>query len=477
MRLSTIIKYVVLCWLLISLFSLNAQNHLDYFVKNSTIIANNSQLPLWLYANKHGKVNQKNNFLNVSEISISNTNWNKNDNKIQWNWGGNFLYAISNKNYFQLNQAYLGIEFKGWQLKGGLFYDQEYYDGLSSTNGNLLRSGNARPYPNLRFYTPEYKPLTFIAKWLYFKFEYDEGLLNDNRYVENTHLHHKSIYFLVNSKPDWTIELGLEHYLMWGGTSKNPNIGSFPSGFGQYFRYVLKLNASSDFPEYDQQNAAGNHVGTYQFKFTKYHKLLDYSIYLSHPIETQKGLEWKNWPDNLLGIHVNFNNKSQLISNIVYEFTNTKHQNLTNSLLNDNDNQVWKREFYEDYFNNTAYKSGYTYKQMILGSPLFFNLRESSDDYGNTWYDMESNRFTAHHVGMSGLLLDKIKWKGQCTYIEHLGTFHDAFEFKHKQISALLDLQYTNQHFPVIPGLVFAFDYGNTIETNFGVQVSLSKEW
>ena len=170
MRLSTIIKYVVLCWLLISLFSLNAQNHLDYFVKNSTIIANNSQLPLWLYANKHGKVNQKNNFLNVSEISISNTNWNKNDNKIQWNWGGNFLYAISNKNYFQLNQAYLGIEFKGWQLKGGLFYDQEYYDGLSSTNGNLLRSGNARPYPNLRFYTPEYKPLTFIAKWLYFKF-------------------------------------------------------------------------------------------------------------------------------------------------------------------------------------------------------------------------------------------------------------------------------------------------------------------
>jgi hypothetical protein len=114
---------------------------------------------------------------------------------------------------------------------------------------------------------------------------------------------------------------------------------------------------------------------------------------------------------------------------------------------------------------------------MVLGAPLFLNLEEKSDDFGNSWYAMESNRFTAHHVGMSGLLLDKIKWKGQCTYIEHLGTFHDAFEFKHKQISALLDLQYTNQHFPVIPGLVFAFDYGNTIETNFGVQVSLSKEW
>jgi hypothetical protein len=129
---------------------------------------------------------------------------------------------------------------------------------------------------------------------------------------------------------------------MWGGTSKNPDIGSFPNGFGQYFRYVFKLNASSDFPEYDQQNAAGNHIGTYQFKFTKYNVLLDYSIYLSHPIETQKGLEWKNWPDNLLGIHVNFKKKGRLLSHIVYEFINTRHQNLTNSLLDDNDDQLWK---------------------------------------------------------------------------------------------------------------------------------------
>lgn len=455
----------------------NAQKVFDAEVKNSTIIANNDKLPLWLYANKRGKIDQNNNFLNFSEISIWNTRLYENENRIQWNWGGNILYAFANENYFQLNQAYLSIEFKGWQLKGGLFYDPELYAGLSSTNGNLLRSGNARPYPNLHFYTPEYKPLAFIAKWLFFKFEYDEGLLNDNRYVENTHLHHKSIYFLVNSKQNWSIELGLEHFLMWGGTSKNPEIGSFPSDFGQYFRYVFKLSVSSDFPEYDQQNAAGNHIGTYQFTFTKHLELLDYSLYLSHPIETRKGLEWQNWPDNLLGIHVNFKDKSHLINNIVYEFINTKHQNLTNSLLDDDDDQLWEREFYEDYFNNIAYKSGYTYKQMVLGAPLFLNLLEKSDDYGNTWYAMESNRFMAHHVGMSGHFLNKIRWKGLCTYMEHLGTFHDAFEFKHKQISALLNLQYTNQHFPLILGLEFAFDYGNIIETNFGVQVSLSKEW
>jgi hypothetical protein len=122
---STITYCIVFCCFTFS----NAQKVFDAEVKNSTIIANNNQLPLWLYANKHGKVNQKNNFLNISEISISNTNWNKNYNKIQWNWGGNILYAIANKNYSQLNQAYLGIEFKGWQLKGGLFYDQEYYNG------------------------------------------------------------------------------------------------------------------------------------------------------------------------------------------------------------------------------------------------------------------------------------------------------------------------------------------------------------
>ena len=150
-----------------------------------------------------------------------------------------------------------------------MFYDPVKYAGLSTTNGNLARSSNARPYPMLRFSTSGYKSLHFIGDWLQFKAEYDEGLLNDERMVDNARLHHKSFYLGINAGNGWRINMGLEHFVMWGGTSRIDSIGKQPSGIDTYWRYVLGKQGNETFVAWDQENIAGNQFGTYQLEVKK----------------------------------------------------------------------------------------------------------------------------------------------------------------------------------------------------------------
>ncbi|MCY1723248.1 hypothetical protein OU798_23060 [Prolixibacteraceae bacterium Z1-6] len=471
-------RLTLLYWILSCSIITSAQEPSNFRIRNSTIISNNNQLPLWFHANQHGKVQATNQYLNISEIFISNSATERKVNIISWNWGGEVIYAFGNDNYLQINQAYTGISFNGWALKGGLFYDPVLYAGLSSTNGNLVRSGNARPHPNLRFYNNNYKPLAFIAEWLYFKFEFDEGLLEDDRYVENTHLHHKSLYLLIKSKKSWDAAFGIEHYVMWGGTSQDPKIGRFPISFGQYLRYIFSIpGGSNNSQEHDKGNVSGNHVSTYQLAYSKYLDKLDISFYLSHPFENHPGLTWKNWPDNLIGVHVSVKNKTKLINDFVYEVINTRHQNLKNDFVTNEGDEEWMHDLYEDYFVHLLYKSGFTYHHNSMGSPLFFPVVQRTDEISNTWFSLQSNRFFAHHVGISGHLSEAIKWKGLLTYIEHLGTIPNPYEFKHKQLSGLLDIQYINNKFPVQVSFSIAFDSGNSVNSNLGVQLSVTKEW
>jgi len=79
-------------------------------------------------------------------------------------------------------------------LKAGAQSDPIIYSGLSSTNGNMYRSRNARPVPGLSLSTNGYIPFLFAKKWFSWRFLYEEGILKDNQFVTNAHLHHKNLH-------------------------------------------------------------------------------------------------------------------------------------------------------------------------------------------------------------------------------------------------------------------------------------------
>lgn len=471
------IGLILICTILVCPTILISQVQTNISVKNTTFIANREYLPLWFHANQYGKVEVGSQFLNITDLNINQNSKINEEAKLNWIWGTNLIAGLGSTNYYQINQLFAGVTIRGWEFKTGMFHDPIKYAGLSSTNGNLVRSGNARSRPSLRISNPQYKPVPYLGAWLKFKIEYDEGLLNDTRYVNNAHLHHKSLYFIIVPKQSWNLEIGLEHFVIWGGESSDEKIGKFPTGINNYLRYVFASSGAKDAPLQEQLNVAGNQLGTYQIKFTKRMSNINLSLYLSHPFESQTGVKWTNWADNLLGFHLEIKDEKSFVSDIVYEFTNTRHQGIKDSLyVFENESNEWVQQF-EDYFLHFLYKSGYTYHEKVMGSPLFFPVEEKSDESNTGWYAIRSNRFYSHHLGISGNLSNDMYWKGLVTYIKHLGTYPNPYSYSSEQFSGFFEIRYSNSNFPFEAALSIASDVGNNISNNLGIQMSITKYW
>jgi hypothetical protein len=297
-------------------YNVEAQKALEVSFTNRTSFTNDSLQPFWFISNQYGKIKQAGLLLNLCELKLEQP-YHQNTAVVDFTWGINALAGFGQMSYYQLNQAFGGVSWKGWDLKAGNFHDPARYAGLSTTNGNLARSHNTRPYPKFRFGNLIFKPVPLSHKRLSYKAEYSEGLLNDARYVENTRLHQKSFYLRAHLSPTLDIEAGLEHFVMWGGTSIDEAIGKMPDGLKDYLRYISGSSGDEAFPKSDQRNVAGNQLGTWQFQVQKKFPDMDISFYLSHLFEELSGLKWRNWPDNLLGLYISFLNKELLITDVV----------------------------------------------------------------------------------------------------------------------------------------------------------------
>ncbi|MBT6005469.1 MAG: hypothetical protein HOG79_07100, partial [Prolixibacteraceae bacterium] len=291
-----------------------AQTDFQISLSNSFLGSTTKQLPFWLSANRDGKINPFVSLLNYSELSANVYSPVKTQNNLQYFAGVGVVGGLGNKNYLQLNRLFAGTAYKGWKIEAGMFYDSLRFDGLSTSNGNLARSRNARPYPKVRLSTNSFKPIPFLKKWLSFSFEYDEGILNDERYITRAHLHHKSFYLKTNRVAGFYLQAGIEHFVMWGGTSPDEIIGDLPSDFNSYLYYISGSKGNSDFPQMDQNNIAGNQYGTYQFLISKNFSEYSASINISHPFDDFSGLNWRNWPDNLIGLNIKRNKPDKFIN-------------------------------------------------------------------------------------------------------------------------------------------------------------------
>ena len=466
-------RFLLIFIVLFTFYNLKAQNPLHISVSNSTLAATESVLPFWFTANQHGKIEANNSFLNISEIFIGQNYQNTNNLNLGYIWGGDFIAAFGSSSYYQINKVFAGFSYRGWEIKGGTFYDEIRYAGLSTSNGIIAESQNSRPVPKVRLATLGYKQFPFWQNWLSFKGEYEEGFLNDERYVNGAHLHHKNLYFKFQTSSTFNFRIGFEHYVMWGGISADENIGELP-GWENYWRYVFALPGGEDFPVTDQQNISGNQLGAYQFEFNKDFSDLHLALYISHPWEDNSGLNWHNWPDNLIGLHVNFKNSKKLITDVVYEFTNSRQQSIRDSIYSWEENSgQWKMNEYDSYYNHGVYQSGFTYRQQVMSSPLFYPVKISD----KISLGLNSNRFFAHHFGLRGNFNGFIGWKGLLTYIQHLGTYSKPYAEVQKQISGLFEVQYINPGFPVQIGISAAGDAGNYAGKNLGFRLNLTKKW
>jgi hypothetical protein len=452
----------------------SGQTTTSFSISNSTLVSTSEKMPFWIWANTNGKIDKNNSFLNLLEVNAEGVHFFNKKNLIL-KAGATLNYGIGNNNrYFQANQIFTRLNLNNWELSIGMYHNDLFFKGLSTTNGNIAKSRNARPLPRISLRVSEYKPIPFLNNILFFKGEYDEGFLTDKRYVNNAHLHHKSLYLRLNLFQNLSIEGGAEHFVMWGGTSRNAKTGKLPSNVSAYFRYISGSQGDSKFPIMDQMNVAGNQYGTYQILITQKFKQFEASLNISHPFEDFSGVNLQNWPDNTIGILIKLNNTNKFITHFIYEYTNTRQQGIKNALRYWSEKeQKWKSHEYDNYFNHSIYKSGVTYYNKTSGSPLFMPIKQED----NICRGIESTRFFAHHIGFKGNISKTIRWKSLITYIQQLGTWQKPYSPPHSQTSILLNFLYSENIIPFKIDLTIAGDIGTNYKNYLGLQLKIQYEF
>jgi hypothetical protein len=451
---------LLLITLLINPHNLFGQNNYHLKVSAESLHSNGEKLPFWFTANQQAIYTTSHHTQQLLLIDGTYRFENVFQSPLSMETGALFTGSRTNSIDLNAHQLYAKMFLWGWKLEGGWFAEPVFFKGISSSNGNLDRSNNARPYPRIRFGTDDFIPFLFWKDWFSFKAEYDEGWLNDHRVVTGTRLHHKSLYGRVSFSNKSVFTIGLNHYVMWGGVS--PSLGPLPDEFQDYLIYITGSTGNERFPVIDQFNVAGNQFGSYhlQYDFPLGNSRL--SLFINHLFEDHSGMELKNISDNLYGLYAEFG-KDQLIEAIIYEFMYTKHQG--------GDKHVQGSTGLDDYYNHSVYQSGYSYHGMMMVSPLFAPVNMVD----GMLRGITNNRIVMHHLGWKGHLLPVLRWEGKLTFSQNFGTYLLPYQQVRNQFSGLLGLHYAPQAVPLNFSLSLASDQGTHLEKRTGFRFGISR--
>ena len=242
---------------------------------------------------------------------------------------------------FQRNELFVRYTNKWLKATAGSKNPDIAFDGLSTSNGNILWSGNNRAIPGVTLEAPNH-----LHIWKNLSLDYGLGhyLLNDDRFVDNTQVHYKrlGIHFEIHSKHK--VAATLQHYAQYGGT--HPILGKLPSGFSDYIKVVLAQSAGDNAEFNEQVNALGNHLGSYDFEYTYTGEKGIFKGYHLHLFEDGSGTAFKNFPDGIWGL--TYAPKDKNLQRILYEYVHTIDQSAGEG-----------RSAGDNYFSNKGYRSGW----------------------------------------------------------------------------------------------------------------------
>ena len=452
-----------LCLIFLAIFvpELHAQEESGTLSANASLASYAStgkDLPFWLRSNQDGVFQSPNSITQLLRTGFSRSFETGGSGKWDYTFGAEIVAGYGDKIYYQPNQYWVGARYDWLTMRIGAEADSVRFGGLSSTNGNLDASNNARPVPRIALATNGFVSFPFKEGFFSWKANYSEGMILDNSYIQNAHLHHKSFDARIELPWKLDVTFGLEHYVFWGGTS--PSLGPLP-GWKDYFRYILSMKGGSDFPISDQGNAAGSQFYLYNLEIHKVFNEKQVSIYWNHPFQNRAGMKLANIADGLWGIHVSMGTEPRILNEFVYEWMNTLSQDDIAS-----SNQISGGE---SYFNNSEYQSGFTHFSQMMGSPLFVpTLNDSGVSLG-----IEDTRMWMHHLGMKGFLGKNLRWKVMLTYSGNYGMGGFSLQTPVKELSSFEEIVYVPKNSPLEFNVAVANDIGQRFENRTGFTAGL----
>ncbi|MFC2126123.1 capsule assembly Wzi family protein [Bacteroidota bacterium] len=311
-----------------------------------------------------------------------------------------------------------------------------FYPDLAS--GSMAMSHNARPLPVVGAGIPEYWAIPGTKGYLEIKGYLLHGWFEKDRYVESPWLHEKWMYVRIGEPLPVSVSGGFVHFAQWAGI--HPDRGQLPYTFKDYIKVFFGEGGGSGG---EAVNALGNHLGVYDVGIDIKFDPLNIHFYHQKPWDDETGLTviFED-PDRLWGMGIEFKD-IQIVSGILYEFMHTTTQTRpgipdpTEKYPTPAANYGYPFGGRDDYYNNYLYKSGWTYHDMIIGTPLFYTqarARKFMPDLSDTYGNIVNNRIIGHHFGIKGGY-KTFNYRILGTYTRNHGTFAGANKGRHNWAS------------------------------------------
>lgn len=411
----------------------------DWYVEMAGMGSTKRALPFWSHTNKGGVYPET--CGGLLRGGVNGTSYWKNTFRLDWGVGlAGYAAAEGNSEVHNsdgsrmrgmIQELYVGAVWKKLNLDLGIRGRSAGFEGLSVTGGNLMWTDNSLGFPGYRLHS-EWICVPFTKDIMKFRFDFGDYGLWDNRYVRHTLLHNQALYFKVNISKRLSFTGGLDLWSQWGGTS--PVYGKQPHGFSDYLRIMVAASGGNGATKSDQINALGNHLGRELLRLDLDKDRWHLTFQHDRPFEDGSGVGFQNFPDAVNTLHFSFKDNGRWVSDLLLEFIYTKWQSGTRhdrpateeELKKNPDKKVYIVGGCDNYFNNSEYRSGWTYNGRTIGLPLFI---PSKKDKNGITYGVVNNRIVAWNVGAGGRLFRKMPYSVKITYSKNFGKYSQSDKF------------------------------------------------
>ncbi|MBN2482463.1 MAG: hypothetical protein JXB19_12045, partial [Bacteroidales bacterium] len=409
---------------------LNAQqNNLNFNLAMSAGYNGPGKVPFWLRSSQFGSVPPEG--ASIGLISTIQKDYDQAKAHVaDWGFVVEGRFNLGKPSDFILTEGYGKFRMGKFELLAGRSRDIMGLCDTSLTSGAYAVSGNALGIPKIQISIPEFYVLPIFGELFSFKGNYVHGWMGlmkknaDTIAFSETYLHQKSLYVRFG-KPDWKLKLfgGLNHQVVWGDEDRFMG-EDYALTLSRTYVYVITAKPYNN--NNIQDTRIGNHLGSVDLGLEFDFRNIRLMIYRQTFYDAEALRHMANILDGLNGISlVNKNNAGRAfqLKRILFEFLHTKNQG----------GEVWSKwtpSPYENYFNNSYYRQGWSYNGSGIGTPFINPVNVVKDGFpsapGNFFIN---NRVIAIHVGIAGMLND---WHfiSKLSYSRNYGTYRTALTGK-----------------------------------------------
>ena len=461
------LKIFLVLWVIIlctpPLLALQAQHptqnkHQIQFT-SGVLLSTGNESPFWIRANNSQRIS-----------SVPHSAWQRvffqkkfdRNKNFDWEYGLDVIGRLGEGTSGDFTQAYVAAKNKYFNLFIGRKEERLGVIDSTLSIGPLVNGNNAVPIPKIAISTNGWLNVPFTKGWVQFNGYYSHGWFEKNRFMQNAFLHQKYFYVKLGTKSPVHVHAGIIANAQWGGTRAD-NGKKEPSSFDDYLRIITGRKGGANATSFDQINALGNHLGNWDLGATVHLGGWQLTQYWQFLWEDGSGLAVKNWRDGMMGISIKKKDKASWFQGLNVEIIRTNDQNATKCCQNG-------LPYLEPdaFFNNSGYRSGWSYRNVVIGSPVFL-LEKPNNPFGTTRIN---NMINAVNLGVEGAFLQsKVTYTFNYVYFKNQGMYQQHFAKIFKLHSAIFTGNYKIDAKRSLR-LQLSLDTGNKIDNSFGAGIA-----